>query len=121
MTTCTTEVVHLYVSRVIEAHRKTAQSRKGFQASRRRTRMTNRADRTAGIGELLDVAAGTRRVVRTSRHRWPRGIVLAPVTERARQTSVVCAAMAELVVVAGFRNLHLLRLHCRSRCESDQC
>jgi len=55
-----TDVSHVHMPRVIELHAKAAQPRKGFDRAGLRVRVTDRADRTIRIRELLCVTTGAR-------------------------------------------------------------
>lgn len=58
MTAGAADAAHVDVLRVIELHAETLEARKWFERARLHIRMTDGANRTFGIGELLRMASG---------------------------------------------------------------
>lgn len=76
----TIDAVHTQVTRVIKVDAKTLQRRKRFKRAGVYVRMTNCADRTLFIRELLSVTAGARSMAHSSGQVGPCRIRFAPVT-----------------------------------------
>lgn len=81
------------VARVVEPDVEAPQRRKRLDRAGRRVRMTDLAERTRRVGELLCVAARARRVPGGAD--WPRSVVFAAVAEETREARVLLVGVSE--------------------------
>ena len=107
------------VFRMIEARVETLQRRKRFDLSALHVRVTDRADRTRRVCELLLVTTGAGRMCSFAGQRGLRRVVLTPVAKQTGKPRVLAIVVFELRVV-GRRRL----LRCVSEDDSvtrDRC
>jgi len=104
MTTRTTQTACILVLCMIEAHSETRKSRKRFYRPRLHVCMADRTNWVSSICKFLRMTSGTRCVIRSSRHRWPRRIGLSSMAQETRQSCVICIVMSE------FRKIYIRAL-----------
>ena len=101
-----------HVARVIEPDVKALQSGERLDRTRSRVRVTDSADGTGRVGELLRVTTGAGHVARQP---WAHGVVVPAVAQQARQARV------SLVVVHEAREVARLCFHRTNICGHGRC